>query len=237
MKKTLFILSILLIFNALSFAQTNFPYRYGAYATAGIGASSQNVYAFGGQYKILKTKNLWLRSSYMRLSAPNTLFDKNETKIKNDSTVSDFNTAHNAQKQRLNLGFQQLRSLNSKGTFQWSYGTDFGFNILKLTPSTSQRDVVTTTTTFGTGTSAFTFTSSKSNFAGTTTGTTFTKTLFTVTPHIGLGYRISNGFWLRTELSVALSITKKQGKWSQNSEDFSFNPVILQYYFGENKSK
>ena len=108
---------------------------------------------------------------------------------------------------------------------------------MKLTPNTLQQDVITTTRTVGSGTSTFTFTSSKRGFIGITSGTPFTKTLFTVTPHIGLGYRISKGFWLRSELSVALSIAKKQGRWSQNAEDFSFNPIILQYYFGENKSK
>ena len=237
MKKILFTLSILLIFNVLSFAQSNFPYRYGVYGTVGFGPYVKNVYTFGGQYKILQTKNLWLRTNYMRLSNANTLFDKNETKVKNDSTITEFITTHNAEKYRINLGFQQLRSLNSKGSFQWSYGIDFGFNILKLTPSIREEDIVTTTRTFGSGTSVFTFTSSERNFVGTKSGTPFTKTLFTISPHIGLGYRISNDFWLRSELSVALSIAKKQGKWSQNSEDFSFNPIILQYYFGENKSK
>ena len=237
MKKTLFTLSILLIFNVLSFGQTNFPYRYGVYTTVGIGPYAENVYAFGGQYKILKTKNLWLRSNYMRLSSTNSLFDKNETKVKNDSTITEFRTTHNAQKNRLNLGFQQLRSLNSKGSFQWSYGIDFGFTVLELAPSIREDDIVTTTRTFGSGTSVFTFTSSEREFIGTTSGVPFTKTLFTISPHIGLGYRISKGFWLRSELSVALSIAKKQGKWSQNSEDFSFNPIILQYYFGKNRSK
>ena len=105
MKKILFTLSILLIFNVLSFAQNNFPYRYGAYATVGLGTSDRSPYSLGFQYKLMKSKNFWLRSNYMRLSAPNTLFDKSETKIKNDSTVTDFKTTHNAQKQRLNFGF------------------------------------------------------------------------------------------------------------------------------------
>ena len=237
MKKTLSTLSILLIFNVLSFAQTNFPYRYGAYATVGWAGYDEKVYTLGFQYKLMKTKNLWLRSNYMRLSGPNNFFDKTDTKVKNDSTITEFSTNHYAQKYRLNLGFEQIRSINKKGSFQWSYGVDFGFNIFKLTPKTTELDVVTTIKTFGSGTSVFSFPSTDFFYQGTTEGTPFTKAFFTLSPHIGLGYRISKGFWLRSELSVALLIAKKQGDWRQTAEDISFNPIILQYYFGENKSK
>ena len=236
MKKILFTISILLIINVLSFAQNNFPYRYGMYATAGFGAASK-TYSFGGQYKLTKSSNLWLHSNFYYTSSPSRSFNSAYTEQKNDTTNASLRITHNAKKYRLNLGLEDIRSLNNNGTFQWNYGIDFGVNFLKLTPKIDELDFITVTKVFSTGSSL-----SITNFTEVKTlepvyGAVFNKTIFTLTPHIGLGYKIANNFWLRSELSIALSIVKKQGNWSQNAEDFSFNPLILQYYFGETKSK